>query len=109
VDEMLAAETQTRSASQESPDLAGFATRVLAAAQTSPTGRFGDRKVFISHVMHHLGVHDETTFKQRLVDAHQAGLLTLGRADLVDAMDPEDVARSETHHTNSTYHFVRLG
>jgi hypothetical protein len=121
IDETLAAEAPSSPASMEPATrpappappgdnaLAGFAARVVAAAQASPTGRFGDDKVFIWHVMRHLGVNDEVAFKQRLIDAHRARLLTLSRADLVDAMDPQDVARSETRYSNATYHFVRLG
>jgi hypothetical protein len=42
-----------------------------------------------------------------LVAAHPRGDLTLTRADLVAAMDPKDVAASETRHLNATYHFIQ--
>ncbi|WP_437775955.1 hypothetical protein [Sorangium sp. So ce1097] len=90
-----------------------FAARVLAAARGSKTGRFGDNKVFISHVFRKLvdgGVVAENLneFKDRLVRAHFHGFLSLSRADLVEAMDPEDVNESETQRDGSTFHFVRL-
>jgi len=45
-------------------------------------------------------------FKEVLVDLHRKGLVTLSRADLVAAMDPKKVRRSETTDRNATYHFV---
>lgn len=47
-------------------------------------------------------------FKQRLVEANAQHLLHLSRADLVQAMDPQSVAESETSHLNATFHFVLL-
>lgn len=71
-------------------------------------GRFGDRKVFVSSLYDAVG--PEMTldaFKRWLVQRHQARDLTLARADLVAAMDPRLVARSEISHTPpATYHFV---
>ena len=94
-------------------DLEGFARRVTHAALESRSGWFGDAKVFISHVWRALrddpafrGV-DDATFKDRLVEAHRARLLELGRADLVEAMDPADVRESATPYLNAVYHFVR--
>ena len=94
-------------------DLSDFASRVVAAARRSPGGWFGDAKVFISHVRRGLrddpafqGV-DDDAFKARLVEAHLARLLELGRADLVAAMDPVDVRESATPYRNAVYHFVR--
>jgi hypothetical protein len=94
-------------------DLDDFARRVVEAARTSPTGWFGDAKVFISHVWHNLqedpafeGI-DPAAFKHRLLEAHRARFLELGRADLVEAMDPDDVRESATPYQNVVYHFVR--
>jgi hypothetical protein len=94
-------------------DLDDFARRVIEAARTSPTGWFGDAKVFISHVWQALrgdpafeGM-EPATFKDRLIEAHRARLLELGRADLVEAMDPADVLGSATPYQNVVYHFVR--
>lgn len=47
-------------------------------------------------------------FKQKLIEANQKGLLTLGRADMVSEMDPELVKGSETSHLNARFHFVIL-
>ena len=94
-------------------DLPEFAVWVLEAARSSPTGWFGDAKVFIAHVwrafehdpaIRGLGIEG---FKARLVEAHRARLLELGRADLVEAMDPADVRESATPYLNAVYHFVR--
>jgi hypothetical protein len=90
-----------------------FAARVLAAARAAKSGRFGDNKVFISHVFQHLKdegaiSEDLTAFKARLGAAHFRGLLSLSRADLVEAMAPEDVDASETQHEHATFHFVRI-
>jgi hypothetical protein len=95
-------------------ELHAFARRVVDAARTCPTGRFGDNKVFVAHVWQllqgdpafaALGVE---AFKRRLAEANNAGLLNLSRADLVEAMDPEDVRRSEVPYLGATFHFVRI-
>ncbi|MDI1480394.1 hypothetical protein [Polyangium sp. y55x31] len=90
-----------------------FAKQVLAAARASKTGRFGSGKVFISHVLQQLEhdgfrVGNEEAFKARLVSAHRQQLLSLSRADLVEAMDPKDVDASETAYLSATFHFVRI-
>jgi hypothetical protein len=90
-----------------------FAELVLTAARTSPTGRFGENKVFISHIFRKLleggaVVADSNVFKERLVAVHRDGLLSLSRADLVGAMDPKDVASSEARYLGATFHFVRI-
>ncbi len=100
-------------AGEQAFNLAGFVEGVLEAARASERGRFGDRKVFISHVWHKL--HEdgafpgmaEDEFKRRLTEANQAGLLTLSRADLVEAMNPDDVKASETRYLTGTFHFVQ--
>ena len=78
------------------------------------TGKFGGNKVFISHVWQALrddpafakmGV-DE--FKRRLAEANNARLLDLTRADMVEAMAPEDVRLSEVPYLGATFHFVRI-
>jgi hypothetical protein len=91
-----------------------FARRVVAAARTSPTGRFGENKVFIAHAWRALrddpdfrGM-DLDAFKSRLAEANQARHLDLSRADLVEAMDPDDIRSSETTHFGAQYHFIRF-
>jgi hypothetical protein len=95
-------------------DLSAFAHTVRAVARDCPTGRFGDNKVFISHVARRLagepgfaGMGLET-FKRKLVEANTARLLTLSRADLVSVMDPADVRESETHDLNAVFHFILI-
>lgn len=91
-----------------------FARRVVAAARTSPSGRFGENKVFIAHVWRALrddpvfrGM-DLDAFKGLLAEANRARHLDLSRADLVEAMDPDDVRTSETTHFGALYHFIRF-
>ncbi|HEX5752519.1 MAG TPA: hypothetical protein VFZ09_40310 [Archangium sp.] len=93
-------------------DLQSFAERVHQAAKASTSGRFGEDKIFISHVWRALqgqvrGL-DEQAFKNRLVEANRARFLSLSRADLVEAMDPADVADSETRYLGATFHFISL-
>jgi hypothetical protein len=89
-------------------ELATFARRVTEEARRCQSGRFGD-KIFVGHLWTKLqpstGL-DLETFKKRLVDANRAGLLQLGRADLVQRMDPEEVRRSETSAMGGVFHFV---
>jgi hypothetical protein len=94
-------------------NLPAFAERVLAAARRSASGRFGDNKVFISHVYRGLdgdpsAGSDLPQFKRRLLEANREGLLRLSRADLVEAMDPDDLRDSATMHDNATFHFIRV-
>ncbi|MDP2345809.1 MAG: hypothetical protein Q8O67_33020 [Deltaproteobacteria bacterium] len=88
-----------------------FARLVLEAAARVGEGRLGDHKVLISAVRRALvdgalGALDEGDFKQRLVDAHRAGLLTLHRADLVLPGMQEEIALSETRYLNARFHYV---
>ena len=93
--------------------LSDFAERVREAAGTTPGGWFGETLVFISHVFatyQSRFPQDPLSidgFKERLVVAHRNGDVELVRADLVSAMNPDDVARSATHYLNGTFHFIR--
>jgi hypothetical protein len=95
-------------------DLPALAGRVQAAAKVCTTGRFGDNKVFIAHVWRMLQSDPDFAgmsleiFKERLAAANHARLLDLSRADLVQAMDLEDVRLSEVHYLNATFHFIRI-
>ncbi len=95
-------------------DLPAFAATVRAAARDCPTGRFGDNKVFISHVWRYLAQEpgfpqlDLATFKTHLAEANHEGLLHLSRADLVEVMGPADVQESETAYLNARFHFILL-
>ena len=96
-------------------DLPAFAATVkVLAADSPPEDRFHGNKVFIAALwraskrepsFQHL---DLPKFKQRLVEANAQHLLHLSRADLVQAMDPQLVAESETAYLNATFHFVLL-
>jgi hypothetical protein len=104
-------------------DLTTFAARVQELARSAATGRFGDNKVFLSHVWDRFidqpqdasdrnghGPSPGMTraeFDRHLVEANRQNLLTLSRADLVSAMDPGDVEASEIRLPHSTFHFVR--
>ncbi|MHB0960434.1 MAG: hypothetical protein ACYC0X_31490 [Pirellulaceae bacterium] len=94
-------------------DLRAFATKVRQLASSSTTGRFGEHKVFISHVWNRFqqdpaaaGMTREE-FNNHLVAANRENLLTLSRADLISGMDPADVQQSEIRLPHSSFHFVR--
>jgi hypothetical protein len=96
-------------------DLAAFALTVRAFASRSPAAdRFHDNKVFIAALWR--ASQREANFprlklpefKRRLVEANAQHSLHLSRADLVQAMDPQAVADSETVDGNATFHFVLL-
>jgi hypothetical protein len=95
-------------------DLQSFAERVKTAARACSTGRFGENKVFIAHVWRVLQSDPEfrtmdfPAFKQRLTEANNARQLDLSRADLVQAMDPDEVLKSEVRYLNATFHFIRI-
>jgi CheY-like chemotaxis protein len=80
--------------------------------QGGPRGRYGARKVFIAAIWRHLqgspelrGM-TESEFKRELVAANRFGGITLARADLVGAMDRQEVAQSEIEDRGATFHFV---
>jgi hypothetical protein len=95
-------------------DLDTFAHRAVEAARSSPSGRFGDNKVFVVHVWRALQPDPAFApmgldgFKRRLAEANNARLLDLSRADMVEAMDPEDVRLSEVAYLGASFHFVRV-
>jgi hypothetical protein len=70
--------------------------------------------VFIAHVWKLLQSEPDFAgmeldgFKQLLVVANNARLLDLGRADLVQVLDPDDVRSSEVCYLNTAFHFVRI-
>lgn len=91
--------------------LEDFARQVRDAAGRARSGVFGDRKVFISALWRDLsgpgdGAGSLEQFKQRLVEANRRGLLRLYRADLVEEIDPAEVAASATRYLDATFHFV---
>ncbi|MCP3138694.1 hypothetical protein [Pyxidicoccus xibeiensis] len=94
--------------SEPQDSIASFAERVLAVARTLPTGRFGQNKVFISHVWKALQPEwgNREAFDVALLEANRTRRLSLTRADLVSAMDPRDVAESEVRSYGASFHFV---
>jgi hypothetical protein len=96
-------------------DLTAFAATVRALAEGSQAeDRFHDNKVFIAPLWR--ASQQEPSFprlslpefKQHLVEANSRNLLHLSRADLVQAMDPQLVADSETSYLNASFHFVLI-
>jgi hypothetical protein len=45
-------------------------------------------------------------FKEELLKAHEAGLLTLREATVVSVLDPEELRESEVRGLKGTFHFV---
>ena len=94
-------------------DLGDFSQQVQRTADVSTEGRYGNDKVFINRLWDRMRGEpvcrslDFDRFKGRLTEANHQGLLRLSRADLVGAMDPQDVAESETRYLNATFHFVQ--
>jgi hypothetical protein len=97
-------------------EIGEFANKIRDLAVGAEQGRFGRHKVFISHLYRIFRGSsdgqsiDRETFNAYLLEAGRRGLLTLNRADLVEAMDPEDVRESEVRHPDGlgTFHFVRI-
>ncbi len=83
-----------------------LAEQILLDLRSAPSEFwFGDRKVFLAA----LGTLDQETCDM-LQELHHCGALRFARADLVAAMDPGMVARSEWRHpAGATYHFVEVG
>lgn len=75
-------------------------------------GRFAPEKVFISGIWREAQTDPtfqgmtERQFKRLLVQANAERLVDLARADLVGAMDPDEVRESEIEDMGSTFHFV---
>lgn len=91
---------------QFAADAQAWAKALIAAGRS-----FGPRKVFISDLADAMGA-ALATVKEFLLAAHRTGLLTLSRADLVEAMDPTVVAASETELVSQfgriEFHFVTV-
>lgn len=93
--------------------LINFAEMVIHASKRVPNDlRFGRYKVFIDHVWKtcpfDLRMMTNEDFKDMLMACHRERLLTLSRADLVQAMDPLVVKASESRYMNAEFHFVNL-
>jgi hypothetical protein len=83
---------------------------VQSALRDMPaSGRFGPDKVFISDLWDRIGRRLSMSldqFKRWLVTQNRLRTLDLARADLVGAMDPGKVERSEIRHLGADFHFV---
>jgi hypothetical protein len=110
------ASSATDKARDAMADPGSLAGEILEAARASPTGWFGRDKVLVHHVWR--AAHgrpvaglpvDLDSFKQLLVRLNGAGRLALSRADLVQLMDPAELARAEIRVGNATFHFIRAG
>lgn len=105
------------------PEVAVFAQAVNAALPKiamepgredpkRPRGRY-HAKVFISAIQRKLSEEPryraltKQEFHRLLLEANRQRLLELARADLVGAMDRQEVADSEIEDRGATYHFVR--
>jgi pterin-4a-carbinolamine dehydratase len=117
--EALARPAAAASAAPAALSLEAFAEKVNAAVRALPDdlGKPYDprahlpalHKVFVSRVhraLPELGL-DLAAFKARLVEAHRAGHLELGRADVVAEANRPDAAASEVSYRNATFHYVR--
>jgi hypothetical protein len=105
----------TVAAGGPAPDLATFAARAkAAAASVQGAGRFHGGKILISHaheayVRAHGPIRLED-YKTQLGLALQARHVDLSRADMIEAMDAFDAARSITYHPMGAsweFHFLR--
>lgn len=81
---------------------------VAKVLQKTGSGMFGSNKVFISRLAVFCGASDLEAFKAHLVALQAARKVQLARADLVEAMDSDDVADSEIKHLGTSYHFLRI-
>lgn len=94
--------------------LESFAAAVMEAARRPGVSRFHDDRAFIGSIWEHMRGRAPVfamplaEFKEKLVTAHRQRLLRMSRADLVQAMDPAEVERSEARYMNATFHFVAL-
>jgi hypothetical protein len=95
-----------------------FAALVMSVARRPEVEKFHADRAFIGSIYEHMphNVAGELAadglsldaFKSRLIRLHQSRLLRLTRADLVGAMDPFEVERSEAIYHGASFHFVAL-
>ena len=94
-------------------DLKHFATdlkrRAAELATTRPDLCFGDDRVFLCHVWSLCTDDmDRREFTAAVLECNRLRYLNLARADMVELMNPVDVADSRIESGNSTYHFLAL-
>ncbi len=94
-------------------DVRTFALQVQELAGQATFGRFGENKVFLSHLWEDYHRNNSAAgitreeFDGLLLEANRLNLITLSRADLISAMDPRDVEASEISLPHATFHFIR--
>jgi hypothetical protein len=84
-----------------------FVKRMENAASWLPPSAWYGRKVFLAPLAHEMNIPMEE-FERTVIRMHQAGIIELSRADMVQAMDPRLVRASEVHPpgmSDVTYHF----
>lgn len=105
---------ETPSLIKANPSYPDLAALIKQAAKKCETGLFGSEKVFISHVWkkmvevfpeHHCSLEH---FKQVLVELNRRSLIDLCRADLIEALDKQDLSESLLSDLGSSFHFIRL-
>jgi hypothetical protein len=98
-------------------NVAASSGEILAAVQKASiempaSGRFGPEKVFVSEIWRVISQDPRIRpmgldgFKKWLVAGNRDGILDLKRADLVAAMNREQVTASEINSLGTTFHFV---
>ena len=92
-----------------------FPMRALHAARESPTGRFGEHLVLISHAWRHFRATNPDSepdslahFKAQLLDAHLSQLISLKAAEMPQLHNPSDLVESEVRYRASRFHFIRI-
>jgi hypothetical protein len=100
---------EARAEPDSTSDLGAFSTKVIQVALTPQCKKFHGDRAFIGSVKQ-LGFSQmpRAKFDSMLIEAHRKGLLRLTRADLVGAMDPNDVRNSEVTWQNTSFNFVSL-
>jgi hypothetical protein len=90
-------------------ELGRFSNDAFAAASAvGQEGRFGDQKVFLGPIRDSLGL-DAQRFAALVTEANKRNQLTLSRADLVAAMDPQMVASSQIQNRmGAQFHFLQM-
>jgi len=84
-------------------DLKEFAAEVNRIARSAPaSAKFGS-KVYIGYVEYEYSI---PGFREKLLEAQRAGLVTLARFDMSYVADQRDVRASEMYDSVASYHFV---
>ena len=84
------------------------ASNLLEVAENLPaSAKYHGRNVFLWPLLQRFGLTPQEA-KPALMKMHQNDEITLTRADLVEAMDPEMVRRSEVSHSGARFHFLTV-